>query len=185
MAGQRQKAPEVLVNKWGGRVKPAQAVAAPVKRPPAPRGLGPEASKAWRDIWSAPVAGAWSPAELPVLLRWVRGFDDWTVLRAKVLADPLVAGSHGQPVLNPLASRVQALEANLHALEDRLGMSPLARFRLNIAAVRAEEGKSKLEAIMERRNRRPLGPPGAGWSPQGDVIEGVAVEVGQGEKHHG
>jgi hypothetical protein len=59
--------------------------------------------------------------------------------QARYRAEPLVEGSTGQPVLSPFAAEVHRLEGVIAKLEDRFGLTPLARLRLGVTL---EEGKS-------------------------------------------
>ena len=59
--------------------------------------------------------------------------------------NPLVLGSQGQPVANPLARVVLGYDAEIRQLEDRLGLSPRARANLGISV---GEAVKKLEDMF-------------------------------------
>jgi P27 family predicted phage terminase small subunit len=59
----------------------------------------------------------------------------------------VVAGSQGQPRANPLYKQVQEFHAEARQLEDRFGLSPLARLRLGITFADAA-------ASLDSLNRR-------------------------------
>lgn len=44
----------------------------------------------------------------------------------------MVLGSQGQPVINPMLAHAMVLQKEIRALEDRLGLNPVARLRLGI-----------------------------------------------------
>jgi hypothetical protein len=44
----------------------------------------------------------------------------------------VVVGSTGQPVINPMLNHAVVLQKEIRALEDRLGLNPVARLRLGI-----------------------------------------------------
>jgi hypothetical protein len=45
---------------------------------------------------------------------------------------PILAGSMGQPTLNPLTKQLGAVDAEIRQLEDRFGLSPRAAMALGI-----------------------------------------------------
>lgn len=81
--------------------------AAQVKAPPLPPGMGERAAELWVEAWSDPVAVVWETCDRPALARLCR-------FRAEE-----EAGTAGGVML-----------AQITALEDRLGLSPMARRRL-------------------------------------------------------
>lgn len=54
----------------------------------------------------------------------------------------MVKGSKGQVRANPLAARIDALEAQLRALEEHLGLTPASRVQLGIRLI---EGQNALQ----------------------------------------
>lgn len=54
-------------------------------------------------------------------------------------AEPIVVGSTGQPTMSPWAAEVHRLEAAVSKLEDKFGLTPLARLKLGVTF---EEGVS-------------------------------------------
>lgn len=95
----------------------------------------------WNDYWSSHLASpqVLKPTDGPAL---VRLFD----LRHRLLeaqdafdAEPIVVGSTGQPTLSPWAAEVHRLEAAVSKLEDKFGLTPMARLKLGISF---EEGVS-------------------------------------------
>lgn len=98
-----------------------------------------EVQAQWAELWSSPMAGVLKPTDLPALRR-LFGY------RSKLLeaverfeAAPEVTGSMGQVVISPWAAEIHRLEASIQKLEDKCGLSPMARLRLGITF---EEGVS-------------------------------------------
>jgi P27 family predicted phage terminase small subunit len=60
----------------------------------------------------------------------------------------VVPGSQGQPRPNPLYKQVEAFQAEARQLEDRFGLSPLARLRLGITFADAHQSLEGLNARL-------------------------------------
>jgi hypothetical protein len=90
----------------------------PSKPPSLPKGFSPSARKWWATVWSSPMAALWLEADVPSLVR----------LAALVeLAD---SGDMAPQVL-----------AEIRQLEDRFGLSPLARRRLQWELEQGRQGE--------------------------------------------
>lgn len=100
----------------------------------------------WKSIWASPMATAWLPSDVPTLVR---------------LARIVEADNRGEATASLLAEARQ--------LEDRFGLSPMARRRLQWEVARAGDGASG-------------GPPPAGGSVRrlADVRRLRAVDGGSG-----
>src|SRR6266508_1332870 len=92
----------------------------PIPRPP--DGLLPSSRKAWV-YWQSDVARVADPVDLPRIERWIKTLDEYERVSAILRQTLLVHGSTQQPVLNPLASYVAMLAAELRAAEYELGRS--------------------------------------------------------------
>jgi len=104
--------------------------------PRCPTGLLPETRKYWRELWGSRVATAWDRAsDLPAVTRYIRLLDRWLRYDALVAQTPLVRGSKDQVRPNPLAPRMDAIEGQVRALEEQLGLTPASRLRLGISLV--------------------------------------------------
>lgn len=117
-----------------------------VKTPPAERGWLGATTSDWKDFWQSDLARFVRPTDRPVVKRLFRLRDQLVRaqrmavdLRKKAMEDPVVAGSMGQQVANPLfkasdgaTAEALALEPRVLALEDRLGLSPRARLALDV-----------------------------------------------------
>ena len=112
----------------------AGPLALPIAEPPAPpRAALLATKKAWGAFWKAPTAALVLDSDHPALERLFGLYDEldriWRAARKRRLVD----GSQGQPVINPLYKQADALRAEILALEDRFGLSPMARLKLGAA----------------------------------------------------
>src|SRR3990170_3706172 len=109
MANKRQKSPEMLVDKSRGRGRGLSVVEPAVRsRPPAaPPGLSPYARAVWRAFWRAPVALAVDmQADKERLHHWIACVDERERISKLAVNQPLLKGSKGNLLLNPLFRRV-------------------------------------------------------------------------------
>ena len=87
----------------------------------------------WESVWRSQIAGSWDrESDLPAVERLAKLHDDRERAVRSYRQEPLVEGSQGQPVLNPLRSVVAECDKEIRQLEDRLGLSPLARLKLGV-----------------------------------------------------
>lgn len=100
----------------------------------------------WEELWSSDLASQILPTDRPALTRLYDWRDElertrrqMRVMTREASKEPLVEGSQGQPVRNPmfqvldvLMRSALAIEARIVALEDRLGLSPKARLGLGV-----------------------------------------------------
>lgn len=104
--------------------------------PPPPADLKvPDVSiPAWDEYWSGSMAKRIDIGDLPALHRLFRLRDEWEYNQALLFAnDPLIEGSKGQLVENPL-SRINArLAKEIRQMEDRFGMNPVSRAQFAVA----------------------------------------------------
>jgi len=100
----------------------------PGKPPVLPKGFSPEARKWWATVWASPMAALWLEADVPSLIRLASLVE---------LAD---AGEMAPQVL-----------AEIRQLEDRFGLSPLARRRLQWELEQGD--KEKLEPVADQERR--------------------------------
>lgn len=110
---------------------------ATVEVPPPPAGLRPEIEQQWRDIWDAGGARVVMILDMPALKRLFqyrnRHADITEYLDGLAPADLVTTGSTGQERVHPLAEHVAKLERLILMLEEKLGLTPMARARLGIA----------------------------------------------------
>lgn len=147
MANQRQKHPSQLVNRRGGRGRGLEVVV-PAERtvPPFPlRNTGGRrrAREAWRAFWSAKVSAAVDlDADREALLRWMTAVDQLDRWLPMCEAQPVVK-SYGREVLNPLWRRVDEAVRVIEDFEEKFGLTPRSRFRLNVTYNEAERGNAE------------------------------------------
>jgi P27 family predicted phage terminase small subunit len=90
--------------------------------------------KQWGEFWSSAAAKKLAPAlDLAAVERLFTLYDERARSLATFRRNRLVKGSQGQVVLNPLGRQINSLNTAILQLEDRLGLSPLARLKMNIA----------------------------------------------------
>jgi P27 family predicted phage terminase small subunit len=87
--------------------------------------------------------------DLPALERLWTLYDE----RARALRgyrrERLVVGSTGQMVLNPLARAMQAFDAEIRAIEDRFGLTPMARLRLGVQLGEAARSLEEMNRSLD------------------------------------
>ena len=124
--------------KHGGRrssssSKALELAPAPTATPDPPAGLLKKTRDQWVAFWSSDVAGVVASAtDMPALERLFTLYDERERYSRAVKKSPLVTGSKGQMVLNPLSRQVGALDPEIRQLEDRFGLTPMARLKLGI-----------------------------------------------------
>ena len=102
--------------------------------PPAPGGLQAKSVERWEAFWRSKLAGYVDVgSDLHRLERWIADVDEFDRLRAAYDKERIVAGSMGQPRLNPIAGRLKDLERQIRDAEDQFGMTPAARLKLGIS----------------------------------------------------
>jgi P27 family predicted phage terminase small subunit len=147
MAGQRQKHPDDLVFRRGGRVKALSVVPLPgtPRVPACPRGLHLQARRAWRVLWTSRLAGAFKDTDLPALGRWAWYFSEWAKVVAEIVVEGAVIQGAKGPMFNPRIRYLKLCEAAMRELEKAFGMDALARLRLGLTLVEQESAVAKLK----------------------------------------
>lgn len=100
--------------------------------PATPSGLLAPVRAAWDAFWGSEQSSLVMPADHPALLRLFSLLDERERCSRAARKSPLVEGSQGQPTLNPLLKHVGSLDTEIRQLEDRFGLTPLARLRLGV-----------------------------------------------------
>jgi P27 family predicted phage terminase small subunit len=120
--------------------------------PAAPAGLLKSSVVVWEAFWVSDVAQAIDPAsDMHRVERWITYLDEWGRAMRAFRKARLSTGSTGQLVLSPLAAYVRQLEVALAAAETELGMTPLARMKLGLAAGQARLTAQQLNEAFEQR----------------------------------
>ena len=115
--------------------------------PPVPDTLGPKGAALWEHLWRVGVNAYAPDTDRFVIERYCSLQERRERYLAALEHDGHVTtGSQGQLVPHPAAKLLQDVEAKLQALEDRLGLSPESRIRLNILT--HTERKSALEEFL-------------------------------------
>lgn len=104
------------------------------------------AREAWDAYWDDTVAGVLTPADRALLLRWVTEYDRYLRLMAEADLQPMVRGSQGQPVENPLYGAAHRSLAAVQYCEKQLGMGPLNRSALGIAVITEKKSLADMNA---------------------------------------
>lgn len=116
---------------------------------PAPRGLLKQTHEQWEDFWQADSSQVIARHMLPAVYRLFELRDAQTRALRLYKRRPMTEGSMGQPVVNPAMGTVQALEKDIRALEDRLGLTPKAAANLGIQIGQARLTAAELNRMAE------------------------------------
>lgn len=106
---------------------------------------------AWEQFWTSDVSQLVSPAsDAPALRRLFLLYDERErCQREAARTGRVVSGSTGQPTLSPLYKHIGSIDSTITTLEDRFGLTPLARLKLG--AQLGDASKS-----LDEMNRRLL-----------------------------
>lgn len=115
--------------------------------PRCPSGLLESSRSLWRTYWESQVAAAAEDVDVNVVERWIVARDQWRRAMNAVAEAPIVKGSMGQPVQNPLMSWVASREATMAALEKQLGIGPKSRSDLGITIGQAQMTAAELNRM--------------------------------------
>ena len=111
----------------------------------------------WECYWAGPLAQLTTADDVPAVRRLFDLRDQRDRATAAYVAEPFVVGSTGQPTVSPAGKRASQLEPLITALEDRFGLSPMARLRLGVElgrAVRSLDALNEAVAVKARRDPR-------------------------------
>lgn len=169
MPARRQKPPERLQGRGSRYAGGSSLTLLPPDSarqvPACPRGVTPTARAFYRAFCADPVSQLVSEAAWPKVLRLVTLLARREVVEGKVWDAPTIAGSMGQPAINPLLSLQKELSREIEKLEAGLGILPQDRMRLGIALGQAREATVRgLHAALD-----------GGFRPSEDVIDLDAV----------
>lgn len=89
--------------------------------------------EAWEAYWSSSLPQLLTGADRSSLVRLFDQYDRRERLARAWSRSPFTEGSTGQQIVNPAARAVATLDSAIVQLEDRFGITPLARMRLGIA----------------------------------------------------
>jgi P27 family predicted phage terminase small subunit len=128
-----------LVALPGGKVDP----------PPPPAGLLKATRQDWAEFWASPLGALIVAADVPALRRLFTLYDERArAYRGLREFGRLIDIEHGGK-LNPLAGYLKACDAEVRLLEDRFGLSPIARLRLGVALGEAAKSLDELNRSLD------------------------------------
>lgn len=111
-----------------------------------PDGLTQDAIELWEAYWSDAVSQVRTEVDRGLLLRWITEYDRYLRTSAEADRTPLVTGSTGQSVENPLYKiAYRALDA-AERCERQLGVGPLWRSNLGIAVIAEQRSLADMNA---------------------------------------
>lgn len=139
-----KKAAGTAVDPRNGRR--ADLVVVPGEALEPPPGLCDEALAQWRGYWDDAVSGVLTPADRSLVVRWITETDRYLRLIAEADREPVVRGSQGQPVENPLYGTAYKAMNVIQQCERQLGMGPLNRSALGIAVITERKSLADMNA---------------------------------------
>ena len=115
--------------------------------PQPPENLSDDRIADWYRYFQSPLAGLVSDTDLSVVRRLWTYYQQHDELTEIFQKSRLVAGSTGQPRMNPAHDALMKMETAILRLENELGLTPSARLRLGITFA---DATNSLEALNER-----------------------------------
>lgn len=118
--------------------------------PKPPSGLLKKSKERWLVFWSSPVSKMVDlDSDMPALERLFFLYDERLRASRGFRRQRMVEGSQGQSVVNPLAKLLKDFDAEIRQLEDRFGLTPMARMRLGFTFGEAAGSLTNLNKILE------------------------------------
>ena len=117
-----------------------------VERFDPPDVLCEEAHAAWEQYWEDRQAQLLTPSGKVILLRWIDALNRYLVTLREADRSPLVSGSQGQQVLNPLYKIAADAKSTVEACERQLGIGGLNSHSLGIAAITEQRSLQEMNA---------------------------------------
>jgi hypothetical protein len=116
--------------------------------------VGEYARAVWEAYFRSPVASTVTmEAHGERLAYWIKCVDRRVRLWELWSKQPLIKGSHGQPMTNPLWRTLRELTETIERAENEFGMTPLAQLRLGVTFLR--EQNMATSPKKSREGRRP------------------------------
>lgn len=129
---------------------------APVERtdiPPAAEHWSGEVKEAWLLAWESGLGAYWLDTDLGIVTRCFDLRNQIAVYEAAAHEEgAVVSGSAGQLAIHPLIREADTLRDDLLAVEDRIGMSPMARLKLGVQLGEAAGSLDKLNDLLEKQS---------------------------------
>lgn len=111
-----------------------------------PKGLCKAARDAWEAFWEDRQAQLLTPSGKTVLLRWIDALNRYLVTTKEADQSPLVTGSQGQEVLNPLYKVAEQALRTAEACEKQLGIGGLNSASLGLAAISEQRSLQEMNS---------------------------------------
>jgi hypothetical protein len=144
-----KKAPGTAVDKRNGQQIVISDPATRVEPFRAPGGLTKRAYEVWDDFWKDRPALLLTPASKVVLVRWIEAISRYERCIHEADLLPLVDGSHGNRVTNPLYKIADQALKTVQSCEEQLGIGIMNATRLGIAAIAEQQRLGDLNARYE------------------------------------
>jgi hypothetical protein len=130
----------------------------------------------WVEFWRSPLGSLAVPADIPAVRRLFTLYDERTRAYNGYRRKRLVLGGNKQQALNPLLAAMGMLDKEIRALEDRFGLTPMARLRLGVAL---GEAARSLEDLNRGLDDDPDDDAGEDADPRVRVVESAAQAQGR------
>jgi P27 family predicted phage terminase small subunit len=114
--------------------------------PAAPAHLTERWVNSWEIFWRSPFAQVVQPAQMPALERLFSMYDERERMDIYLREEPMISGSQGQKILNPMYRQRTSIDAEIRQLEDRFGLHPKAGLTLGIVYGEAARSLEELNA---------------------------------------
>lgn len=144
-------------------------------RPDLPPDLCPEAVGQWDAYWSSPAATIQTAADRGVVLRWIDAVNRYLRTIGQADEQPLVVGSTGQLVENPLYKIAEKALGTIERAEKQLGIGALNRAGLGIAVITEQRSLQQMNAAYGGAGDDHSGPEEDEEDPRLTVIQGEVV----------
>lgn len=131
----KKPAGQAVDKRNGRRTDLAVAPGGQLARPELPENLCVEARSQWDAYWLDAAAQVQTPADRGVVLRWIDAVNRYLRLLGEADLQPVVEGSTGQSVENPLYKIADRALATIERAEKQLGIGALNRAGLGIAVI--------------------------------------------------
>lgn len=104
----------------------------------------------WAEFWAGELATLVKPADMPALRRLFILHDERRrYMNAAQKDGRIQLGSTGQLVIHPLLKHISTIDSQITVLEDRFGLTPMARLKLGVNFGQAAKTLADLNASVE------------------------------------
>lgn len=140
--GSRQT--KLTLHQGGGRIASIPGV---------PDGLLKSTRESWKNYWHSNLAQIVQlGTDMSAIIRLFTLYDERERAYRSYKKHPLVEGSQGQMVLNPMGRQMSVLDTEIRQLEDRLGMTPRARLQLGITYGEAKKSLKEINREIQEQD---------------------------------